>query len=101
MTAYKIVVDPRPTASGEVIVYAALSDLDANGNLVTAGAKGGIWKSLDTGTTWTQMRAGQATDVVPSTSTAPTATRATSTSSTRPSAATACTSAPTAARTST
>ena len=40
-TAYKVVVDPHLTPSGEVIVYAALS-----------GTNGGIWRSLDTGQTW-------------------------------------------------
>jgi large repetitive protein len=61
-SAYQIVVDPRPTPSGNVVVYAALS-----------GANGGIWRSLDSGMTWgvvssTGKRvanlAGQATDVV-------------------------------------
>jgi len=62
-TAYKIIVDPKAAPNGDVIVYAAISDLDANGNLVAAGAKGGVWKSLDTGRTWIQMRGGQATDI--------------------------------------
>jgi len=50
--AYKIVVDPRPATSGDVIVYAALS-----------GNNGGIWRSLDNGDHWQLMRTGQATDV--------------------------------------
>jgi subtilisin-like proprotein convertase family protein len=54
-TSFKIVVDPRLTPDGEVIVYAAVS-----GDAATAG----IWRSLDTGKHWTRMRAGQATDVV-------------------------------------
>ena len=51
-TAYKVVVDPKLTPSGQVIIYAALS-----------GPNGGIWRSENTGATWTQMLAGQATDV--------------------------------------
>jgi subtilisin-like proprotein convertase family protein len=52
-TSFKVLVDPRPTPSGNVIVYAALS-----------GTNGGIWKSSDSGNHWSLMRAGQATDVV-------------------------------------
>ena len=62
-TSFKIVVDPRPTPTGDVIVYAALS-----------GTNGGLWRSTDSGTHWgvvdptTGKRvanlAGQATDVV-------------------------------------
>src|SRR5207247_632937 len=52
-TGFKILVDPRPTPTGDVIVYAAIS-----------GANGGVWRSLDTGRTWQNMRAGQATDIV-------------------------------------
>jgi len=51
-TGFKILVDPKPTPSGDVIVYAALS-----------GPAGGIWRSLDTGAHWTLMRAGNADDV--------------------------------------
>jgi subtilisin-like proprotein convertase family protein len=51
--AFKVVVDPRPTPSGDVIVYAALT-----------GSNGGIWRSVDTGKHWQLMRAGQASDVV-------------------------------------
>ena len=63
VTSYKIVVDPVATRNNQVIVYAVLSDIDANGQLATTGGKGGIWKSLDTGTTWTLMRGGEATDL--------------------------------------
>lgn len=59
-TTYKIVVDPRPTPSGEVIVYAAVSDTI----LTSAQAKGGIYRSLDSGRTWTRVLQGDATDVV-------------------------------------
>ncbi len=52
-TAFKIVADPTPNPSGQTILYAALS-----------GTNGGIWRSTDTGNTWSLMRAGQATDVV-------------------------------------
>jgi subtilisin-like proprotein convertase family protein len=51
--SYQIVVDPTATASGGVIVYAALS-----------GTNGGIWRSLDSGMHWSNMLAGQATSVV-------------------------------------
>ena len=40
-TSFKVVVDPKPTPSGQVIIYAALS-----------GPNGGIWRSEDTGKTW-------------------------------------------------
>ena len=51
-TAFKVIVDPHPSPSGEVIVYAALS-----------GTNGGIWRSTDTGRHWTLVKAGDATDV--------------------------------------
>jgi subtilisin-like proprotein convertase family protein len=56
-TAYKVVVDPKLTPTGQVIIYAALS-------ATNGGTNGGIWRSEDTGQTWTKMLAGQATDVV-------------------------------------
>jgi subtilisin-like proprotein convertase family protein len=52
-TAYQVVVDPKLSQSGGVIIYAALS-----------GPSGGIWRSLDTGAHWTNMLPGQATSVV-------------------------------------
>ncbi len=52
-TSYAVVVDPKPTPSGGVIIYAALS-----------GPTGGIWRSEDTGKTWELMLSGQATSVV-------------------------------------
>ena len=52
-TAYAITVDPQLTPNGQVIIYAALS-----------GPNGGIWRSEDTGQTWTQLLAGNATSVV-------------------------------------
>ena len=53
MTVNKIVVDPKLTPTGQVIIYAALS-----------GTNGGIWRSEDTGKTWSLMLAGNATDVI-------------------------------------
>ncbi len=50
--AFRVVADPTPNPSGQVILYAALS-----------GVNGGIWRSTDTGNTWSLMRSGQATDV--------------------------------------
>jgi len=43
-STYKVVVDPRPTVDGKVIVYAAM-----------AGVNGGLWRSLDTGQTWQKL----------------------------------------------
>ena len=51
--SFKVIVDPRLTPTGDVIVYAALS-----------GSNGGIYRSVDTGRTWQLMKAGKATDVV-------------------------------------
>jgi subtilisin-like proprotein convertase family protein len=51
-SAFKVMVDPRPTTSGKVIVYAAL-----------VGTHGGVWRSTDSGAHWQLMRAGQATDI--------------------------------------
>ena len=50
MTVNKVVVDPKLTPTGQVIIYAALS-----------GTNGGIWRSEDTGKTWQLMLAGNAT----------------------------------------
>ncbi|HEY1683259.1 MAG TPA: Ig-like domain-containing protein [Tepidisphaeraceae bacterium] len=56
--SYKIIVDPTLQADGDAIVYLALSD-------PSTGAKnfGGLYRSIDSGKTWSLMRAGQATDV--------------------------------------
>ena len=52
-TAYQLAVDPQLSPTGQVIIYAALS-----------GTNGGIWRSENTGQTWTQVLAGNATSVV-------------------------------------
>ncbi|RUL84947.1 Ig-like domain-containing protein [Tautonia sociabilis] len=56
LTAFDVVVDPRPTATGEAIVYAAFSGTGANTN-------SGVYRSIDSGRTWQLVRAGQATDI--------------------------------------
>ena len=56
LTVNKVVSDPRPTPSGGVILYAAVTD--------PAGVNDGVWRSLDGGNHWTKMIVGQATDVV-------------------------------------
>jgi subtilisin-like proprotein convertase family protein len=43
-STYKVVVDPRPTVTGQVIIYAAM-----------AGLNGGFWRSIDTGQTWQKL----------------------------------------------
>ena len=93
-SAYKVVVDPNPTPTGGVIIYAALG-----------GLNGGLWRSVDTGQTWQMLSTTPPGGIVPgttvqgrprptwsSTSAAPPSTRsatrrATSTSSTPPSRA--------------
>jgi subtilisin-like proprotein convertase family protein len=56
LTVNKVVADPRPTPSGGVILYAAVTD--------PAGVNDGVWRSLDGGNHWTKMIVGQATDVI-------------------------------------
>ena len=53
MTVNRVVVDPKLTPTGQVIIYAAMS-----------GTNGGIWRSENTGKTWALMLAGNATDVI-------------------------------------
>ena len=53
----KVVVDPQLSPTGQVIIYAALSNN-------ASGTNGGIWRSEDTGMTWNLMLAGNASDVV-------------------------------------
>jgi subtilisin-like proprotein convertase family protein len=54
--SYKIIADPHLQSDGEAIVYLAVSD-------PTGAGHGGLYRSTDSGQTWTLMRAGQATDV--------------------------------------
>jgi subtilisin-like proprotein convertase family protein len=63
-TSFRIVSDPKLTPGGQAILYAALSDLAADGSISFSNTRGGLWRSLDSGTTWTRLRAGQATDIV-------------------------------------
>src|SRR5262249_5323419 len=51
--SFKVFVDPKRDPQGNIIVYAAMS-----------GKNGGLWRSNDSGNTWTLVRAGQATDLV-------------------------------------
>ncbi len=56
-TIQKIVVDPKPTTTGETIMYAAIFNPSTT-------AANGIWKSTTSGRTWELMRAGNATDII-------------------------------------
>ena len=49
-STYKIVVDPTPTLTGQVIVYAATSS--------------GLYQSLNSGDSWSLLKAGNATDIL-------------------------------------
>jgi subtilisin-like proprotein convertase family protein len=52
-TSYQVVVDPKLSPTGQIIIYAAMS-----------GPTGGIWRSLDSGQHWVNMLPGQATAVI-------------------------------------
>jgi large repetitive protein len=52
-TGFKIIVDPNVSPTGEVLVYMAISD----------GAAPGVYRSINTGRSWTRIQAGNATDV--------------------------------------
>ncbi len=56
LTSFDVAVDPNPTPTGEVIIYAAFSSTGVNG-------AGGIYRSIDSGDTWELVLAGQATAV--------------------------------------
>ena len=63
-STFKVLIDPHPTPTGDVIIYAAVAGRDGKGN-----ARGGVWRSLDSGRDWTLVRAGSsstgdATDIV-------------------------------------
>jgi subtilisin-like proprotein convertase family protein len=59
-SSFKLVIDPRPTPSGTVILYAAL----ATSTSAPRSLRPGLWRSDDNGDHWQLMRAGFATDVV-------------------------------------
>ena len=50
--AFKVLIDPKAEPNGDLIIYAALS-----------GQNGGIYRSTDTGATWTDIEPGNATDI--------------------------------------
>ena len=58
-TTYKVIIDPKPTPSGNIIIYAAMGGGQGSG----VGA-GGLYRSIDSGHTWELMKGGYATDVV-------------------------------------
>ena len=60
MNVNKVVVDPKLTPNGQIIIYAAVSGTPVN----TSSPGPGIWRSEDSGKTWQLMFAGNATDVV-------------------------------------
>ena len=67
-SVYKVVVDPRPTASGQVIMYAAVGDNSNNPGSVVPD-RNGLWRSDNTGLTWTKFSTGinaslAATDII-------------------------------------
>jgi subtilisin-like proprotein convertase family protein len=61
-TGYKIVADPTPTPLGEAILYMAVS-LDGKTPTNPNQSPAGVWRSVDSGRTWTLVRAGEAMDV--------------------------------------
>jgi hypothetical protein len=64
LDSYKVVFDPNPTSTGGLIIYAAMGDTTAG------GTRGGLYRSFDTGQTWSKLNVagtgvnGDATDVV-------------------------------------
>ena len=47
-TSYKMIVDPKLSSTGDVIVYAALANGSSNN-------EGGVWRSSDSGKTWQRI----------------------------------------------
>ena len=74
---FKVVFDPTPTGptGNNLIIYAALSDnpetVDSATTPNVAELAGGVYRSNDTGRTWTLVRAGQATDLALAAASAP------------------------------
>lgn len=54
-TGYKIVIDPTLQPNNELLLYLAMDG---------TAAQQGIWRSANTGRSWTRIRAGRATDVL-------------------------------------
>jgi subtilisin-like proprotein convertase family protein len=52
-SVFKILMDPKPQANTQVIIYAA----------VDGGSAPGVYRSVDSGAHWSLMRAGNATDI--------------------------------------
>ena len=65
-SVYKVVVDPRPTATGQVIIYAAVGDNSPNPGSVVA-SRNGLWRSDDSGATWTRYNSGVGPNDAPAT----------------------------------
>jgi subtilisin-like proprotein convertase family protein len=64
LDAYQIVVDPHLQPNGDAIIYVAFSDPNGSFTNGVYSGNGGIYRSVDSGKTWTLMRAGQATSIV-------------------------------------
>lgn len=53
-SSFKVIVDPKALPNGNVIVYVAFTG---------AAAGNGVWRSTDTGNTWTRIQTGNVTDI--------------------------------------
>ena len=56
LDAYKIVVDPRLQPNGDAIIYVAFSDPNGTFTNGVYSGKGGVYRSVDSGKTWTLIR---------------------------------------------